>query len=91
MELKTKTPVRYFVLLIVVLFLAACGGNADYSPKPRGYYRIVYPAKQYQPYTEGCPFTFDYPKYSKVEPDKSRGQNPAGKISSSRSLTPHCI
>ncbi|MEB0263776.1 MULTISPECIES: gliding motility lipoprotein GldD [unclassified Mucilaginibacter] len=76
MELKTKTPVRYFVLLIVVLFLAACGGNADYSPKPRGYYRIVYPAKQYQPYTEGCPFTFDYPKYSKVEPDKSRGAKP---------------
>ena len=76
MELKRKTPVRYFALIIVVLFIAACGGNADFSPKPRGYYRIVFPAKEYQQYNEGCPFTFEYPKYGKIEADKSANAKP---------------
>lgn len=76
MELKRKAPVRYFAFVIVVLLFAACGGNADFSPKPRGYYRIVFPKKEYQAYNEGCPFTFDYPKYSKVEPDRSAKAKP---------------
>lgn len=76
MELKRKAPVRYFAFVIVVLLFAACGGNADFSPKPRGYYRIGFPKKEYQAYNEGCPFTFDYPKYSKVEPDKAANAKP---------------
>ncbi|WP_235985842.1 gliding motility lipoprotein GldD [Mucilaginibacter segetis] len=67
---------KWFSLLIVVLFFTACGGNADYSPKPRGYFRIVFPKKEYQPYTEGCPFTFEYPKYATIEQDKSPGAKP---------------
>ena len=73
MELKRNAPVRYLTLIILVLLMAACGGNADYSPKPRGFYRIVFPKKDYQEYTEGCPFTFEYPKYGKIEQDKSAG------------------
>ncbi|TFF36505.1 gliding motility lipoprotein GldD [Mucilaginibacter psychrotolerans] len=61
---------------LIILVISACGGQPDYSPKPRGYFRIVYPKKEYQAYTEGCPFTFDYPKYSSIEPDKSRGAMP---------------
>jgi gliding motility-associated lipoprotein GldD len=76
MEFKRKAPVRYCALLILVLFIAACGGSSDYSPKPRGYYRIVFPKKDYQQYTEGCPFTFEYPKYSRIEPDKSANAKP---------------
>lgn len=76
MDLKRKAPVRYPVLIIIVLFMAACGGNADYSPKPRGFFRVVFPKKEYQDYTEGCPFTFEYPKYGKIEQDKSAGARP---------------
>jgi hypothetical protein len=47
----------------VLLFLAACNGNHDYSPKPRGYFRIILPEKAYQQYNGPYPFTFIYPKY----------------------------
>jgi gliding motility-associated lipoprotein GldD len=76
LEHKRLTALKYFALFILVLLVAACGGTPDYSPKPRGYFRIVYPKKEYQAYTEGCPFTFDYPKYGRIEQDKSREAKP---------------
>ncbi|MDB5025250.1 MAG: gliding motility lipoprotein GldD [Mucilaginibacter sp.] len=58
------------VLLIPVLLLfAACSGNHDYSPKPRGYYRIIFPKKAYQQFNGPYPFTFVYPKYAVIEKD----------------------
>lgn len=65
---------RYTGLLIALfLFLSACGGNHDYSPKPRGYFRITFPKKEYREYNTGCPYTFSYPKYAIIEPDKAKG------------------
>jgi gliding motility-associated lipoprotein GldD len=58
-----------------VLF-TACGGKHDYSPKPRSYSRIIFPKKEYQEYTAGCPYTFSYPKYAVIEPDLSRNAKP---------------
>jgi gliding motility-associated lipoprotein GldD len=70
MEFKRKASMRIFALLIVaVLFFAACGDNHDYSPKPRGYYRIVFPKKEYQEYVSDHPFTFLYPKYAVMQKD----------------------
>jgi gliding motility-associated lipoprotein GldD len=60
-------------MIIVMMVFTACGGNHDYSPKPRGYYRIVFPKKEYQDYNAGCPYTFSYPKYASIEPDKAKG------------------
>jgi len=77
MDIKRKTSVKASLFLFVaVLFFAACGGNHDYSPKPRGYFRIEYPKKEYQDYAEGCPFTFSYPKYATIEPDKNKNAKP---------------
>jgi gliding motility-associated lipoprotein GldD len=77
MDRKIKASVKQAALLIVIIFsLAACNGNRDYSPKPRGYFRIVFPKKDYQSYTEACPFTFLYPKYAVVEPDKKADAKP---------------
>jgi gliding motility-associated lipoprotein GldD len=68
---------RYLTLLVLALFvLVACGGNHDYSPKPRGYSRIVFPKKEYQEYNGGCPYSFTYPKYAVIEPDKSSNAMP---------------
>ncbi|RCH56753.1 gliding motility lipoprotein GldD [Mucilaginibacter hurinus] len=58
------------------LLLTACGGSGDYSPKPRGFYRIKFPARGYQQYTGACPFTFQYPKYSVIEPDREKDAKP---------------
>lgn len=76
MELKRLKALKYLTIFIVVLMFAACGGTPDYSPKPRGYFRIVYPKKEYQEYTEGCPFSFEYPKYATVEQDRSKDAKP---------------
>lgn len=54
--------------------LAAC--QADYTPKPRGYFRIEFPEKRYQSYTGQAPYRFDYPVYAQVLPDKSRDAKP---------------
>jgi gliding motility-associated lipoprotein GldD len=68
---------KYFAFLgFICLLFTACGGNPDYSPKPRGYFRIVFPKKEYQTYNAGCPFTFDYPKYAVVVPDSDKDAKP---------------
>jgi gliding motility-associated lipoprotein GldD len=45
----------------------ACGG--DYYPKPRGYFRIDLPEKQYKHLDSIFPFVFDYPVYSSITSD----------------------
>jgi gliding motility-associated lipoprotein GldD len=77
MDIKGQASVKLSaIVFIAALLLAACGGNHDYSPKPRGFYRIEFPKKEYRAYNEGCPFTFDYPKYADIEPDKNANAKP---------------
>lgn len=65
----------YIWLLIGILGCVACGGD-DYTPKPRGYFRIDFPKKTYQEYSTNCPFTFEYPVYAKIEPDNAKDAQP---------------
>ncbi|MGI4727370.1 MAG: gliding motility lipoprotein GldD [Janthinobacterium lividum] len=68
---------KYRLLLISitsVLFFSCT--NHDFSPKPRGFFRLNFPVKKYQPYMGGCPFTFNYPVYANIEPDKNRNAQP---------------
>ena len=77
MDRKSKTSLKQITpLIIVLLFFSACSGNHDYSPKPRGYYRIIFPKKDYQPFVATCPFTFVYPKYANIEPDRNADAKP---------------
>jgi gliding motility-associated lipoprotein GldD len=68
--------IRHFIyiFLFICFILASC--SADYSPKPRGYFRIDLPEKKYQTYSSDCPYTFDYPVYAQVQPDKNRDAKP---------------
>jgi hypothetical protein len=92
MELKRKIPMRIAALMLfAMLFLAACSGGGDYSPKPRGFYRINFPAHSYRLYSEGCPFTFDYPKYAVITPDTKANAKPCWFNVDFRSLTVRCI
>lgn len=56
-------------LFFVSIILISCQG--DYSPKPRGYYRIVFPERHYVNYTNNCGFSFDVPSYAEVVADSS--------------------
>ena len=77
MDLKSIASMKYIALIISTLvFFTSCHGNRDYAPKPRGYSRIIFPKKDYRPYEEGCPFTFVYPKYAVIEPDKTPKAKP---------------
>ena len=58
--------------ILFTLCCAACN-NESYAPKPRGYFQIKFPKKEYLSYNDGCPFSFDYPKYASIQPDKERG------------------
>lgn len=49
------------ILTIVIgsLLLSACN-NENYSPRPKGYYRIDLPSKSFKDFRTACPFSFEY-------------------------------
>jgi len=55
-----------FILLTVLLFQSC---NQDYTPKPRGYFRIDFPEKSYIRFDTTYPYSFEYPSYAKVIAD----------------------
>jgi gliding motility-associated lipoprotein GldD len=85
MELGGGTSVKWpFLTLVTLLFITACSSEADYAPKPRGYYRINFPGRDYQQYISNNPFTFEYPKYAVMERDTL--SRPAGKLVNMQTL-----
>ncbi len=62
-----KRPCLFF-LLTCLLF--SC--NSNYTPKPRGYFRISFPEHQYRTFDEpGYPYSFEYPVYANILKDTS--------------------
>lgn len=45
-------------------------------PKPKGYFRIKFPKKEYKIYDAGCPFTFEYPVYANLVVDDEKNAQP---------------
>jgi gliding motility-associated lipoprotein GldD len=45
-------------------------------PKPRGYFRIALPVKEYIKYDTICPFVFEYPSYSRISYDTGNNGEP---------------
>jgi gliding motility-associated lipoprotein GldD len=54
-------------ILLFVLYFSGC--KEDYTPKPRGYFRIDFPEKNYQIFKNNYPYSFEYPVYSKIASD----------------------
>jgi gliding motility-associated lipoprotein GldD len=50
---------------VLIGILISCGKAP--VPKPRGYFRIDLPAKEYQIYDSTCPYQFEYPVYGVLE------------------------
>ena len=70
--------VRYmkWLLLPLILLLAAGACKRSYTPKPHGYFRISFPEKRYTTYRGPCPYTFEYPVYARVEKDREPDAGP---------------
>lgn len=62
MLLTKKLP--FIFLAIWALTIASCDDN--YTPKPKGYYRIATPTKDYQAFASPCAYSFAVNKAAKV-------------------------
>jgi len=64
---------RIIILMLFVVFAClpiSCREKA--MPKPRGYFRIDFPEKEYQDWNQDYPFSFEFLKGARVVKDKSR-------------------
>ena len=59
---------KKIIIILPLLFLFACQGN--YTPKPRGFFRIDLPEKEYVMFDSVFPYTFEYPVYGEFVPDE---------------------
>lgn len=63
---------KSLLVLFFLPLLIACG-EETFTPKPKGYFRIDLPEKDYYQAERDCPFTFEIPQYSNI---KSNSGNP---------------
>ena len=64
------------LILVFLMLILAC--NSNFTPKPRGYFKIDFPEHQYQQFIQAdFPYTFEYPTYATISKEyDSTGQNP---------------
>ncbi len=56
------------ICLLLLLAFSACQQN--YTPKPRGYFQINFPKREYRVFdAPGYPYTFEYPAYANIVKD----------------------
>jgi gliding motility-associated lipoprotein GldD len=66
----SKFPLLLPVLISFSALMSMFSGcREEYTPKPRGYFRIDFPEKKYVRFDTTFPYTFEYPAYAKVIPD----------------------
>jgi len=57
-----------WLLLLLAFTFAAC--EQSYTPKPRGYFQINFPKREYRVFdVPGYPYTFEYPVYANIVKD----------------------
>lgn len=65
---------RYLYILVLLLIAVSC--DNDFYPKPKGYFRIDLPGKEYKKFDSIFPYTFEYPVYSKIVADNKTKSEP---------------
>jgi gliding motility-associated lipoprotein GldD len=65
MKLPLTLNKALVLLIAAVTVFTAC--DEHYTPRPKGYFRISFPEKNYQRYDTRCPLSTEVPVYSKVE------------------------
>ena len=62
----------FAIMLTAAVLMVSCGETP--VPKPRGYFRVTYPQKEYTTFDSlDLPYRFDIPKYCVMERETSRG------------------
>lgn len=68
-----KTSALFTGLLILIIAFAACDDPP--IPKPRAYFRIDLPEKEYHRFEGPCPYSFEIPKYSGIQLAEGRNDS----------------
>ncbi|MBL7111471.1 MAG: gliding motility lipoprotein GldD [Bacteroidales bacterium] len=63
-----------WIILIAVVILPLC--KSEFTPKPMGYMRITLPDKIYTTFDTTYPYSFEYPVYGEIQPDKGANSEP---------------
>lgn len=69
LQMNRIIPISLVIGFTIMLF--SCGNN-DYTPKPRGYFRIDMPEHEYEKFDSTFPYTFEYPVYTII---RTQGPN----------------
>jgi gliding motility-associated lipoprotein GldD len=65
-----------FFLLFLALIITSCGSSEDFAPKPRGYFRLELPKKEYRVFDSNSYYSFEYPTYAKMYLDSTDRDQP---------------
>lgn len=65
-----------YILLIFILIATITGCKEKYTPKPRAFFRIDFPEKEYHTIANNFPYKFQIPDYSQITPDKHNVNQP---------------
>jgi gliding motility-associated lipoprotein GldD len=72
-------PLIILTLALVTLVIVSCIDAAEdevISPRPRAYYSIHFPEKNYRLFENECPFAFEVPQYATVEASRDKSAQP---------------
>lgn len=65
-----------YKFLFLFLSLVILGCSEKYTPKPRGYFRIDFPQKEYHQMQNNLPYHFEIPDYAQIIPDRLNLDHP---------------
>jgi gliding motility-associated lipoprotein GldD len=79
--MKTSLTKLPFIVTTLFFLILCTFCNSDYTIKRKGYFKIDFPAHQYQTFDKpGFPFSFEYPVYANILQDstffESQPENP---------------
>ncbi len=57
-------------VIVAIIIILGFGCKEKYTPKPRGYFRIDFPEKEYVQLSDRFPYSFEIPVYSEITPDR---------------------
>lgn len=72
--MKRSIKIFSYLLFFLMFFVAGC--NDTSTPKPRGFFRIELPAREYQLLDSTFPYTFEYPLYAVITGDPHSPDQP---------------
>ncbi len=61
-----------YIGILATILIAVFSCRSDYNPKPRGFFRIDLPEKEYQTFDTTYPYSFNYPVYGELIPHEEQ-------------------